>query len=74
MFGKKKTIELIEQKFEELKKSIPDFSKINNFEMDLQKIQSHIVSLRGLVNRKLEFPNAKDEDLSPDGVLVKTKG
>ena len=75
MFGKKKIdIDLLARikQLEDIYSTL--MLKVGSLENEFAKLQTHMSSLRGLVNRKLEFPNAKDEDLSPDGVLVKTKG
>jgi len=45
-------------------------TRVGNLEMELEKLKSQIISLRGLVNRKLgqELPAEKEEFKSPDGL------
>lgn len=43
------------------KKDLEDLkTKVFSFELELEKLKSHIISLRGLVNRKIESPGIKE--------------
>jgi hypothetical protein len=59
----------LEEKFEALKRSIPDFSNVKNFELEMERVKTHIISLRGLVNKKLgsteETETEKDKKSNP---------
>lgn len=46
------------------------FHQISNLNMELEKLKSQIISLRGLVNRKLgqEAPELTERIKSPDGL------
>ncbi len=56
IFSKKKEVAI--KDFDDLK------SKVNNLELELDKLRSHQISLRGLVNRKLS--GLKDEELDEE--------
>jgi len=45
-------------------------TRVSNLEMELEKLKSQIISLRGLVNRKLgqESPEPTETIKSPDGL------
>ena len=45
-------------------------SRVSNLELELEKLKTHLTSLRGLVNRRLEkdIPEEKDNIKSPDGL------
>ena len=62
MFGRKSLHE--ERSFIELQQ------RIANLEMEMQKMQTHITSLRGLVNRRLfkELPGETEDIKSVDGL------
>lgn len=60
MFNKEKIKEL-EQRIKDLEKLTPMFKDLNNFVMDLEKIKTHVASLRGLINKKIT-PKEDQED------------
>ena len=45
-------------------------TRVSNLEMEMEKLKSQIISLRGLVNRKLgqEAPEPTETIKSPDGL------
>jgi len=43
-------------------------TRVSNLELEIEKIKTHINSLRGLVNRKLGQETEKKELNSPDGL------
>jgi len=45
-------------------------TRVSNLEMELEKLKSQIISLRGLVNRKLSYDNPEPTEKikSPDGL------
>ena len=45
-------------------------SRVSNSELELEKLKSQIISLRGLVNKKLSYDNPEPTETikSPDGL------
>lgn len=69
-FEKKEKISI--DKLNEIKTRLDNLSaKIDNHNLDLEKLKTHIASLRGLVNRRLGFtePGENEKDLK-EGVLA----
>jgi len=44
-------------------------ARIGNIELEIEKLKTHIISLRGLMNRKLGNTEAEEETQSYQGVL-----
>ena len=52
-----------QKQIEELKDAIKKLSNdIKDKDLDIQRLQSHMISLRGLVNRKLSVDLPKEEE------------
>lgn len=76
MVSKKKRISKLEKDFEDIKKEIHDLKNID-FRLEVAKIKTEFLSLRGLINRKIgklektEEPeeNATDEKNFKGGIL-----
>ena len=45
-------------------------SRVSNLELEIEKLKSQIISLRGLVNKKLSYDNPEPTETSksPDGL------
>jgi len=45
-------------------------TRVSNLEMEIEKLKSQIISLRGLVNKKLSYDNPEPTETikSPDGL------
>lgn len=62
--------EVTKQEFRDLQQ------KIASFELEMEKIRTHIISLRGLVNKKLGYPSeikSEKEDNYLNSVLLPEK-
>ena len=45
-------------------------SRVSDLELEIEKFKSQLISLRGLVNRKMIYPNSEPEETikNPDGL------
>jgi hypothetical protein len=59
LFSKKETPGVSEREFLDLK------SRVNNLELELDKVRSHIMSVRGRLNRK-KYQEEEEEEESPE--------
>ncbi len=57
-------------KTSEVNKKIEDLTiKLNDFEIEIEKIKSHIISLRGFVNRRMSGQDLPEETIkNTDGL------
>jgi len=45
-------------------------SRVSDLELEIQKVKAMIISLRGFINKKLDYPDSekKETNKSPDGL------
>lgn len=62
----------LQKQIDDLKKEI-DLLKNVDFRLEIEKIKTHIVSLRGLINRKLKYPGDDEEGKEYKDVIIPEK-
>jgi GTP1/Obg family GTP-binding protein len=65
-------IKVLEKRITDLEKLTPMFKDLYNFTMDLEKLKTHIASLRGLINKRSTAKEDQEETDQEEGKSIKT--